>query len=264
MTTMTAQSETYDRLRRFIMTNPAQLKPTSRKDTDNRNTWIEKRGDDVAVRLHNTDIVRISPDGTIILNSGGWRTTTTKDRINYHMMDHFYIYQEKSVWYVISKQTEQKVVYQDHMVILPGGTFAGHGDQQEADRINQLSAKINIYARAFARKMAAGEIVKPTGGDCWKCLMVTQDRTSWGDAGKDTGHLLMHLEEEYYVPSLLVNAVKENDVGLLVKDFIGRMWHGTNEQRQEALKGGWLSDVVENQVSSSIRRYMRKRLDITN
>jgi hypothetical protein len=46
------------------------------------NTYLERRGLDFAVRLHSTDVVTIHPDGTYTLRTGGWKTVTTKDRIN--------------------------------------------------------------------------------------------------------------------------------------------------------------------------------------
>lgn len=36
----------------------------------------------IAVRLHCTDLVTVLADGTLTLNSGGYWTTTTKDRLN--------------------------------------------------------------------------------------------------------------------------------------------------------------------------------------
>ena len=36
----------------------------------------------VRVRLHVTDVVTYHKDGRVSLNSGGWRTVTTKDRLN--------------------------------------------------------------------------------------------------------------------------------------------------------------------------------------
>lgn len=46
------------------------------------NTYLERRGEDFAVRLHYTDVVTIHADGTFTLRTGGWETVTTKDRIN--------------------------------------------------------------------------------------------------------------------------------------------------------------------------------------
>jgi len=47
------------------------------------NTYAEILNDTtVAIKLHNTYVVKIHADGTYTLNSGGWQTATTKDRIN--------------------------------------------------------------------------------------------------------------------------------------------------------------------------------------
>lgn len=47
------------------------------------NTYLERIDvDRVAVRLHRTYVVEIREGGAYRLNSGGWRTATTKDRIN--------------------------------------------------------------------------------------------------------------------------------------------------------------------------------------
>lgn len=48
------------------------------------NTYLEERGDSFAIRLHDTDIVMIHPNGVYTLDSGGWRTVTTKDRISHY------------------------------------------------------------------------------------------------------------------------------------------------------------------------------------
>lgn len=47
------------------------------------NTVVRRISPDcVAIVLHRTPIVRFYANGSIVLNSGGWRTTTTKSRIN--------------------------------------------------------------------------------------------------------------------------------------------------------------------------------------
>lgn len=47
------------------------------------NTYLERiDSQTVGVRLHGTHVVTIHADGRYTLNSGGWRTATTKSRIN--------------------------------------------------------------------------------------------------------------------------------------------------------------------------------------
>lgn len=62
------------------------------------NTWIRADGVDYLVVLYSTPIIRFSPDGAVILSSGGHQTPTTKDRIN--ALSPARIHQERYVWYV--------------------------------------------------------------------------------------------------------------------------------------------------------------------
>lgn len=56
--------------------------------------------DAIAVEYHETDIVTFYPDGVIILDNGGWRTSTTRYRINQYLPDGYYLVQDKYEWYI--------------------------------------------------------------------------------------------------------------------------------------------------------------------
>jgi hypothetical protein len=63
------------------------------------NTYAEILHDGtVAIKLHNTYVIKINPNGTYTLNSGGWQTVTTKDRINQYSPRR--VYQRKYEWFV--------------------------------------------------------------------------------------------------------------------------------------------------------------------
>lgn len=63
------------------------------------NTYAEILNDGtVAIKLHNTYVVKINPNGTYTLNSGGWQTVTTKDRINQYSPKK--VYQRNFEWFV--------------------------------------------------------------------------------------------------------------------------------------------------------------------
>lgn len=65
------------------------------------NTYLDRLDDDtIGVRLHGTYVVKLHSDGTYTLNSGGWQTVTTKDRINGYSPAA--VYQSKHVWYVVN------------------------------------------------------------------------------------------------------------------------------------------------------------------
>src|SRR5574340_1843996 len=46
------------------------------------NTYAIRKERAIAIRLHNTEIITFHQDGAITFNSGGWRTVTTKARMN--------------------------------------------------------------------------------------------------------------------------------------------------------------------------------------
>jgi len=52
------------------------------KTTKQSNIQVFHEGGIVKVKLHNTYVFCMSENGTIVLNSGGWQTNTTKTAIN--------------------------------------------------------------------------------------------------------------------------------------------------------------------------------------
>ena len=70
---------------------------------DNRpianNTRLIRDSDCIFIRFHDSRIVSFYPDGKTVFTSDGFRTKTTKDRLNYYLRG-FRIYQESGVWYI--------------------------------------------------------------------------------------------------------------------------------------------------------------------
>lgn len=64
------------------------------------NTTLERRGENIAVQLHTTDVITFEPDGHMILTTGGYHSTTTKDRLNRYTPNSVNVYQEDFDWYV--------------------------------------------------------------------------------------------------------------------------------------------------------------------
>jgi hypothetical protein len=65
------------------------------------------------ISLHNTDIIKFFSNYTV-LNSGGWRTKTTKDRIN-TFVPWIKVFQKKNNWYV--KTETETLEFEDNMII---------------------------------------------------------------------------------------------------------------------------------------------------
>lgn len=75
-----------------------------------------------AVVLHGTTVVRVNADGTYTLNSGGYRTVTTKERIN--CFSPACLFQKDWAWYVRCDPTrwQDRVPFRDGMRVNSDGT----------------------------------------------------------------------------------------------------------------------------------------------
>ncbi len=67
------------------------------------NTYSWSRNGHTFIRLHRTDIVQIAPDGAITLDSNGWRTVTTKARMNEYLPAGVGVRQERGEWFLTKR-----------------------------------------------------------------------------------------------------------------------------------------------------------------
>lgn len=202
------------------------------------NTYLEKReGGAVALRYHSTDVVTFHRDGRTVLTSGGWFTSTTKERIGYAVPVH----QQRGQWFV----TVRGKVYPfaDGMTIGKRGGVRGAGKAPKADKWRD---KVSAYADKFVERLMAGKIPAPSGGDCWHCAMLTEGGQTLGDAtGSD--HIRQHVKESYFVPSML-NAIAPR-LSMIARADVGALM-GLHDQKP--FDPAW----TKRQVRSALRRYI--------
>ena len=200
---------------------------TSRKI--GHNTYLKNRGEGcIAILYHDTDVVTYRSDGSIMLDSGGWKTKTTKERINAGLPSNWSLMQERGVWYLSNARegldNSILATFKDKCVIL-GDTLTGEGDDPEA--IQKLRKRVNKYASDFIMAMKAGQVPKPSGGDCFYChLKEVRTGSPVGECFKDKDHIESHIEESYFVPSLLVNAFDTFGASKAMYWAIGEAWQG--------------------------------------
>lgn len=155
-----------------------------------------------AVRYHTTDIVTEMND-VITLNSGGWKTVTTKDHINQYgkqLGDFPYLFQSNHQWLLGTGIFYDGIQFKNGQQISPIQT------DNKLERTKMLK-KIKKYVDLITED----NLPTPNNGDCWYCLMTTdKDKKTLGDCFGDTSHLISHMEEGYVVGSLLVNAMRES------------------------------------------------------
>ena len=208
------------------------------------------------IRLHLTDIMTFKPNGDIVLNSGGWQTVTTKERMNKFLPSGWYLTQSKNVWYLGRGRWDdpdrEEYVYQDGTTILGTGGVKGAGEDRKL--LDKRLKQIKAYVDGFMKKLVARKLPQPSNGDCWYCLFKDKDGKTWGDMGDKSGHILEHFKDKYYVPSLLMNAIKEFPVSQAAMSSIG-YWFKSYEETCDMFE-----KIGAEQVKKSLTRYLKRRL----
>jgi len=170
------------------------------KDPSKRNTikYGIRDGDLINefLRYQDTDVINWRPDGSVILQSGGYRTVTTKARFNEHL-DGIQVWQTRGVWYI--KTLAGTFEYYDGIEVRPGGIILDAGSV-ESDRVKDYTKRINAYCKLITDD----NLPQPDGGDCWMCLMFDRDKDRVGNVD----HLESHMDEGYVHGSILVNAMR--------------------------------------------------------
>lgn len=184
------------------------------------NTYLQRRPNgDIAVKLHRTDVVTFHADGTATLNTDGWLTVTSKARINEWLPGGISLSSVKGRWFLTYPghwddvtntyvASERKAVpYSDGVVLDLATLDVIEGAPQATDVAAEDAA--NTEARKaiqkYLRTTTALDIVKAfthVAGDCMLC-------TGAVPAHDGGDHLRLHVEEQYVMYSLALNAVTE-------------------------------------------------------
>lgn len=204
------------------------------------NTYLVRTGDDdISIRLHATNIITFRPDGRTVIDSAGWWTVTTKDRLNKYLSHNLSVYSDKGIWTLYRDGTPVSV-YRDGITIGPRGGVPKY----KSDPHKATKKRIKAYCKAI-RELAA--LPKPGPGDCWYCLMYTDSGEPLGDCTGNHDHLYHHLEEQYIHGSLIVNAMRYTGS----TDTLIALAYDDRTQLQ-----------FRKRVVSSVRRYFKKQLGI--
>lgn len=201
----------------------------------------------IAVRYHATDILTFRPDGTVTVTSGGFRSTTTKGKLNEYLPAGMpRVWQGNGVWTFGGK------TLLDGDTITRGGKLAPRkGRAKERTRIAALVKRINAHADLCAD---AVPMALPSGGDDWYSALRVADGPDkgkpLGEAMHNTTHLLGNMAERYVVPSLVLRALEVTGAGDLIKA-------ATFGQAGESWQG-----IARSTVKRSVRRYLKARFGI--
>lgn len=192
-------------------------------------TYVVQVGESYAIRLHNTNIVTFHMDGSIVLFSGGYRTATTKERMNTALAaNRIHISQKNGLWYVESGDTQ--ALFTEHFTIKGGVIPQSNAAAIEAAK-KKIDKLVSVYIKGFIQHIVENNIEQPDSGDCWDCLLKDAANPERPDP-MGVYHYLSHFEEKYYVPTLFFNAVKERHYcnPAVVMDV---MYHDSDFRRRE-------------------------------
>lgn len=212
------------------------------------NTYLHKLEDEkIGLLYHETYIINYYPK-YCQLYTGGWNTLTTRDRLRTYSPVN--VTTKNNILYIggYNVTAETPLFYEGIKVGYDGRILSKVKTGEALEKkVKKLKKRINTYLDIVERKIKKGKVTIPDGGDCWHCMMRTQNGQALGDVFSDNEHLLSHMRERYVVPSLIVNACREAGY----KDFQLPYILGVRD--------GLITDVNWN-LKNMIRRYMLKRL----
>lgn len=251
------------------------LLDSKRTDKDSRkvanNTYVQRRPEGrIAVKLHQTDVLMFSPNGRIELDSGGWTTPTTKERINRYLPGGYSLVQERGVWYLLdlTHGADDPVshTFKDGMVIHPNGRVIKAGPPKA--NLVKLKKQADKFSRDYIEALFSGKVDKPSAGDCWFCVMVSKDGQTMGETMKGSDHMLSHIKESYFVPSLILTAARRLGASQVSMEVLGCLWgleddNGTTQLNTSiALRLDNWSGMARDQLGGMLRRYVRSQVGL--
>lgn len=198
------------------------------------NTYAHRVADGVAIRLHATDVVTFTDAGTVRLDSGGWRTVTTRDRQNRYAPA-ARVNQSDGVTWVTTNAGRFPFV--DGFEYRPDTGEVLTDPKQlaavitERDRRKEARKQVRHFLRMMtpeeARHLGRCLDESDFAGDCLLCRRTT-DGDVLGDA-VGSPHVSMHVAERYYVPLLFVNALRDkygDRAGFYAYSWVAKLRNG--------------------------------------
>lgn len=82
-----------------------------------RSTKLVASNDSIGLQYHGTTVVTFYKDGSAKLNTGGWRSKTTKLRINQAIGSLGGVFQKNWEWFIYLYKEDRTIPFEDGMVI---------------------------------------------------------------------------------------------------------------------------------------------------
>jgi len=154
----------------------------------------------IVLRLFEMDIMTWRP-GSLELRAGTWQTRTTSERIRKYLPRGFALWSESGLWSLMG--SGRTYWWKDGITLHENGKVTGDASALELSNARRIRRVFRQYAKDYMNEAMQGELPAPDSGDCFLCQMEAQS-----ESPASSNHLLSHVEEGYFVPSLLIAALK--------------------------------------------------------
>jgi hypothetical protein len=239
----------------------------------------------------------------IQFDTGGWKTVTTKERMN--RFASVSIWSERHIWYISKSfdwdwkrkgldETNPIFHFEDGMFMQGNQAYRKeHGElvklkpfSKEAEKAKRKQLRqIDSFIKEYVNRLMNGQLGTPSAGDCFMCQgesnsefaekMYIGELDSNGKLVTKQGihpdHLLSHIEEKYYVPSMLWSAIRSQcydpdgmfgnpnmTYGLAPIDKHNiSVWMNPNTEHKTMA-----SDMTGDRIKKIMKKYFINRLEI--
>lgn len=196
------------------------------------------------VRYHDTDVVTVAPDGTVKLDTGGYNTLTTRDRINGYGGHDVCVYSNKGTIFARRGHGwSDGVPFRDTATISPDGKITP--DQSPAE-LSVLPKLIDGYIKALKANYPRlnDDGTPDSGGDPWMIsgsIPSADVALDWLGAGEEPSG------KPYIFNTIIYHACIAS----------GHKEQGAAYMMHKAIKEG-----VDTYATGKVRRYFKKALGI--
>lgn len=213
----------------------------------NNTRVIRLTNSSIGIKLHDTFVLTFYKDNFLEINTGGWQTNTTKDRINKYQ-DYFRIYTKNRIWYI--RFNNKDYMYESGLVFdIKNNCFKEIKSIEEVKGKLNLKKQIDKYCNNFIESFINYKISKPSDSDCWYCNILRE-------MARPEEHLISHMKEKYYVPSLLNNALNEysDNLSEVDKHNIACIWYDPNKEHEPIYL-----ELSRDRIKKILNKYMYKQ-----
>lgn len=207
--------------KQFVMSG-VQAGVTSAKLVGHALVRYETDKGEIVFRLWETDIVRVT-DKEIILSSGGWRTMTTKMKINKVLDELGFGYGSEvrdlrvgsykgswsigGAWFADKESASDKFFDGIRFSRRTGKTLNGTVGKLAVKREERLKKQITDYGKMLKHRLMTQGGLHPAAGDCLYCNCSLDKMTKAGKVFPDNDHIMLHIKDKYIHGSLNVLAL---------------------------------------------------------